>query len=237
MIETYTPIGTNQLLNCLTTFDRQLVLQNCERVELIFGEKINVSGKAIKYVYFPITCSISSLVELDEKKYFGMGLIGNEGMLGATLALGNKNAPMSFIVQCSGSALQMDASLFRHQLKNNLALRKLILNYLYIVLQQLAQTGACNNFHEVKQRLARWLLMTQDRTQSDHFYLTHQYLAKVMGVRRSAVTIAAGYLQQQGVISYKRGQITVLSRSGLEKLCCECYFADIHSYQRILTTL
>lgn len=203
-------------------------------VELVLGETLSVAEKAIQYVYFPLTGFISLLIEVVDQQSLEMGLIGNEGMLGATLALESPNASMKSFVQGSGSALRMDASSFCYRIKNNPVVRKLILNYLYVLMQQLAQTGACNNFHQVKQRLARWLLMTQDRSHSDRLYLTHQLLAKILGVRRSAVTIAAGYLQQQRLISYNRGQINILSRSGLEKVSCQCYFSAVNTYQEIL---
>tara|TARA_B110000438_G_scaffold280261_1_gene305365 strand:+ start:1130 stop:1903 length:774 start_codon:yes stop_codon:yes gene_type:complete len=224
----------NHLLNYLPIQERQLFLDVCTPVELVFGETLNIADEVIKYVYFPLTSFISSLVEVGEKQSLEMGLIGNEGMLGATLALGNPKAPMKSIVQGSGNALRMDATMFHHQVKNNLVISKLIHNYLYVLIQQLAQTGACNNFHEVKQRLARWLLMTQDRTNSEHLQLTHQFLAKILGVRRSAVTIAAGCLQRQGIISYNRGQINILSRSGLENSSCQCYFSSVNAYQKTL---
>ncbi|MBB1309480.1 Crp/Fnr family transcriptional regulator [Pseudoalteromonas sp. SR41-8] len=226
------PVVSNHLLNYLPRLEYQWFVENCTPVELLFGETLNIADEAIKYVYFPVTGCISLLIEVVEKQSFAMELIGNEGMLGATLALENSNAAMKSIVQSSGRALRMDAAKFNHRLESNPLVRKLILNYLYVVMQQLAQTGACNNAHEVKQRLARWLLMTQDRTHSDHQQLTHQLLAKMLGVRRSAVTIAAGYLQQQGIISYNRGQISILSRAGLEQSSCQCYFAAVNSYQK-----
>jgi CRP-like cAMP-binding protein len=228
----YTSPVSNQLLNYLPNLEREWFLENCTPVELVFGEILNVAEEAITYVYFPLTSFISLLVEIGEKQSLAMGLIGNEGMLGATLALENSKAPLKSIVQGSGSALRMDATIFHHRVQSNLVLRKLIHNYLYVLMQQLAQSGVCNNFHEVKQRLARWLLMTQDRTNSEHIKLTHQFLAKTLGVRRSAVTIAAGLIQQQGIISYNRGQISILSRPGLEKLSCQCYFSAVNVYQK-----
>ncbi len=231
MTATCTSPVSNHLLNYLPNLERQCFFDDCTPVELVFGETLNFAGEAIKYVYFPLTCFISLHVEVGEKQTLAMGLIGHEGMLGATLSLEHPKAPLKSIVQGAGSALRMDATMFHYWIKNNLVVRKLIHTYLYVLMQQLAQTGACNNFHQVKQRLARWLLMTQDRTNSEHLQLTHQLLAKILGVRRSAVTIAAGYLQQQGLISYNRGQINILSRLGLEKLSCQCYFAAVNTYK------
>ena len=231
-----TSVVSNQLLNYLPNLERQWFLKNCTPVELVFGETLNITEEAIKYVYFPLTGFISLLIEVGEKQSLAMGLIGNEGMLGATLSLDNFKAPLKTIVQGSGSALRMDATMFHHWIESNPVVRKLIHNFLYVLMQQLAQTGACNNFHEVKQRLARWLLMTHDRANSEHLQLTHQFLAKILGVRRSAVTIAAGYLQQQGLISYNRGQINILSRQGLEQLSCQCYFSAVNAYQKTFPT-
>lgn len=224
----------NHLLNYLPNLEHQLILEVCTPVELVFGETLYIAEETIKYVYFPLTSFISSLLDVRENQSLEMGLIGNEGMLGATLALGNTKAPMKSIVQGSGSALQMNATMFNQLIESNLVVRKLILNYLYVLIQQLAQTGVCNSFHEVKQRLAKWLLMAQDRTNSDQLQLTHQFLAKILGVRRSAVTIAAGYLQRRGIISYNRGQINILSRSGLENSSCQCYFSSVNAYQKTL---
>lgn len=227
----------NHLLNYLPNLEHQLILEVCTPIELVFGETLYIAEETIKYVYFPLTSFISSLLDVGEKQFLEMGLIGNEGMLGATLALGNTKAPMKSIVQGSGSALRINATMFNQLVESNLVVRKLILNYLYVLIQQLAQTGACNNFHEVKQRLAKWLLMAQDRTNSDQLQLTHQFLAKILGVRRSAVTIAAGFLQRQGIISYNRGQINILSRSGLENSSCQCYFSAVNAYQKDLSNL
>lgn len=224
----------NHLFSRLSGSTRQWLIENSTSVELVFGESINIANEPITDIYFPITGFVSLLAEIDNNQSLEMGLIGNEGMSGATIALGNLNAPMNSIVQGSGSALRMDAAVFLEGIKSNLELEKLILKYLFVLIQQLAQTGACNRFHEVKQRLARWLLATQDRQHSDHLHLTHQFLSQMLGVRRSAVTIAAGSIQEQGIIAYKRGLITVKSRAALEKVSCSCYKAAIHSYRKHL---
>jgi CRP-like cAMP-binding protein len=162
-----------------------------------------------------------------------MGLIGNEGMLGATLVLGVNAAPLHAVVQGSGTALRMTAPHLRLALRDGPALLRMLNRYLYVLMAQLSQTAACTHFHEVDARLARWLLMTHDRAHADHFHLTHQFLADMIGVQRSAVTIAAGMLQQQKLIHYTRGEITVLDRPGLEAVSCECYDAVIEDYSRL----
>ncbi|WP_340676554.1 Crp/Fnr family transcriptional regulator [Paraglaciecola sp.] len=223
---------TNHLLSCLSQQQHQWFVANSAPVTLEFGEVLGEAGDNVEYVYFPVTGFISLLVAVVDAPSIEMGLIGSEGMLGATLALGNNHAPMQSLVQGEGTALRMDAEVFRQRLTSDVALRQLIHNYLYVSLLQLAQTGACNCFHEVQQRLARWLLMSHDRAHSEHFHLTHDFLATMLGVRRSAVTIAAGVLQHEGLISYSRGHITILSRHGLESASCGCYGTAIDVYQK-----
>lgn len=225
----------NELLSRLSPRQYQWFWDNSTQVELKFGEVLTPADSPIKHVYFPRKAFISMLVAVPDAPAIEMGLIGNEGMLGASLALGNKRAPMQAVVQGAGSALRMDTDVFCLRVQTNAALRNLIHAYLYVLFIQLAQAGACNCFHDVHQRLARWLLMTHDRAHSDHFHLTHQFLATMLGVRRSAVTIAAGHLQHQGMITYSRGQIQVVSRSKLLDSSCACYGQAIDSYQQNLT--
>ena len=158
-----------------------------------------------------------------------MGLIGNEGMLGATLVLGVEVAPMRAVVQGAGAAWRMNPRDSRRNCTTP-ALRRTIHRYLYVLLTQFAQSAACTHFHEIEPRLARWLLMTHDRAHADHFYLTHEVLAAMLGVRRSSITIAAGALQQRGLIRYVRGDISILDRPGLEAAACGCYDALIADY-------
>jgi CRP-like cAMP-binding protein len=225
---------SNQLLSYLPHCDKQRVLEQCKLVNLVFGETLCCADETIEFVYFPITGFISLLANNFDGQFLEIGLIGTEGMLGATLALGSKQAPMKAIVQGTGTALQMDADVFVKCLNSSKTMSDLSQRYLFVLIQQLSQTVACNSFHEVKQRLAKWLLMTQDRTQSNDLQLSHQFLAKMLGVRRSAVTIAAGFLQNEGLITYKRGHIQVLSRAGLEKRSCQCFRMAINTYKRHL---
>ena len=200
----------------------------------MFGEVLSDPGKPIRHVHFPLTGYISLVSTVSGHRPIEMGMIGNEGMLGATLTLGISTAPLRAVVQGAGSALRMTVAQFHMQLRQSPDMQRMLDRYLYIFIEQLAQTAACNSFHEVHARLARWLLMTHDRAQSDRFHLTHLYLAGMLGVRRSAVTIAAGELQRQQLIRYTRGQITIRSRRGLEEASCECYAAGIDAYARLL---
>jgi CRP-like cAMP-binding protein len=163
-----------------------------------------------------------------------MGLIGNEGMLGVTLMLGVNEAPFRGVVQGKGTALRMSTAELRRLLLASPSLRKTLHRYLYVLMEQLSTSAACSHFHEVEPRLARWLLMTHDRAHADHFHLTHAYLAGMLGVRRSGITVAAGVLQRGMLIRYTRGEISILDRAGLEAVSCECYNTTIDGYARLL---
>jgi CRP-like cAMP-binding protein len=172
------------------------------------------------------------MIQIDGHNPLEIGMIGHEGMLGAAMALGIERHAMRAIVQGSGHAHVIAAEEFRQLLLDNPEIAQIIRGYLFVIGEQLAQTTACNTFHEVPARLARWLLMTDDRAQGGPHLLTHRFLADMLGVRRSAVTIAAGQMQEDGLISYKRGQIHLLSRERLQEIACDCYSADLSSYRR-----
>lgn len=216
------PVVTNHLISCLLREERNRFLQHCEPVELVFGDILCELDQPIQYVYFPYGF-ISLVISMEGHQPLEVGLIGNEGMLGATLALEVADAPLKAVVQGSGSALRMTAAQFQHELRNSPCMLSTLNRYLYVLVMQLSQTAACTHFHEIEPRLARWLLMTHDRAHADHFHLTQEYLADMLGVRRSSITIAAGKLQQQKLISYIRGEINILDRKALEAASCACY--------------
>ncbi len=228
-----TPIS-NQLINALPRAQRAVFGKRCEAVDLAFGSVLCAQKDVIHHVYFPLSGFISLVINVTGHPPMELGLIGNEGMLGATLALGIATLPLHAVVQGTGTALRMGAAQFRTELANSAALRRTLNRYLYVTLAQLAQTAACTQFHDIEARLARWLLMTHDRAHADHFHLTHQFLANMLGVRRSGVTIAARRLHRKSLIRYSRGEIEVIDRAGLEAAACECYGADIAHYQQLL---
>jgi len=227
--ESPTPV-VNHLIEGLSPNERQRLLGWCEPAELVAGDMLCEHDEPYPYAYFPIGGIISVVTIVPGLRPLEMGLIGNEGMLGATLVLGVKAAPMRAVVQSAGAAWRMTAAQFQKELHSTPALRRTIHRYLYVLLSQFAQSAACTHFHEIEPRLARWLLMTHDRAHADHFFLTHKVLAAMLGVRRSGITLAAGALQQRGLIRYVRGDINILDRPGLEAAACGCYVALVADY-------
>lgn len=221
----------NRLLSELPEGARNRFIAQCEPVELEFGAHVGAAKAVCQYVYFPLTGFVSLLVGIHARPALEIGLVGNEGMVGATLALDVRDIALTAIVQGAGTALRIGAAQFVHALHSAPRLQGILKRYLYVQFTQVAVSAACIHFHDVDARLARWLLMSLDRSASEHLQLTHQYLANVLGVRRSAVTIAAGKLQQRGLIRYSRGDITVLSRRGLESASCSCYAEVCAQYE------
>lgn len=234
MPSTQTVPATNRLLTALPSKDREQLLANCEPIELIFADVLYRAGDLIPHVYLPTGSCISLVMPIDSSAGLEVGLVGNEGMLGITLILGVDVAPFHALVQGAGPALRITAPSFLRELEQSPALQLALKRYLYVSMSQLAQTAACNRFHVLEARLARWLLMNQDRSHSDTFHITHVSLAYILGVRRVGITKAANSLQQQKLISYRRGDITILDRVGLEAASCRCYRADKKIYERIL---
>ncbi len=224
----------NRLISRLPRAERERFLGECTQVDLAFGDTLVEPGQTHGAAWFPVSGFVSLVALVKGHPPLEMGLIGSEGMLGATLVLGVDTVPLGGVVQGAGSALRIGLRPFRRCLKDSPALQRSLQRYLYVVMAQLAQSAACTRFHEVNQRLARWLLMTHDRTGGEPLHLTHQFLADMLGVRRSAVTIAAGHLQDRGVIHYHRGEIDVLDRRALEAASCECYAAVVEDYDQLL---
>ena len=225
--------ATNRLLDQLPRPERLRLLGHCEEIELAQGEILAEPREWIGHVYFPTTSSIARVIEAGGGASLGVALIGNEGMLGASLMLGIDSSQARAVVQSGGRALKMSATRFRAALTEG-ALRRAGHWYLFVLFDQLARTSGCTRFHLLEERLARWLLMTSDRAHSSAFHMTHEHLAHTLGVRRVGITGAATSLQARKLIRYSRGEIVILDRKGLAAAACSCYAADLASYRRVL---
>jgi CRP-like cAMP-binding protein len=210
------------------------MLTVCDTVALDIADVLYSPGERLRDVFFPVSGFISLIMHVDDASSREVGLVGNEGMFGVQLLLGVDVSPVRAVVQGAGSALRMNSVHFRRELERSAPLRREIGRYVCVRLTQLAQTSACTRFHVVEARLARWLLMTQDRARANTFHITQELLALMLGVRRVGVTKAATSLQQRSLISYSRGNITILDRQGLKAVSWGCYLADRKSYDRLL---
>ena len=224
----------NRLIALLPKKDRLRFIAACHSVDLPLGEVLSDPGKSTKYVYFPTVGFISLIAMAEGSPGVEVGMVGREGMLGVQLALGVATAPLHALVQGKGTALRMSTKVFKAELGASPALQRVMQRYLYVLMAQLAESAACVRFHQIGPRLARWLLMSQDRSQANSFVVTQEFLAYMLGVRRVGVTAAAGELQKSGLISYSRGNLTVLNRKGLEHAACGCYAADQRNYAELL---
>ena len=222
---------TNLLLSVLAPNIRRRLLIEQEPVRLEPSTALVELGDNVRHVYFPIDSVVSLLTApSDENAALEVGLVGNEGMVGAWLLLGVDVAPLRALVQGSGLAWRVEAKIFRREMAGNPNVRDTFNRYLYVHLVQLAQTAACTRFHVVESRLARSLLMTRDRAHSREFHVTQHLLAHVLGVRRAGVTRAAASLRRRKLIRYSRGDIEITDERGLERAACGCYAADKETY-------
>lgn len=217
-----TPIA-NALLAALPRAEYRRLQPLLEPVTLIFGDVLYEQGKPITHVYFPNDSLVSLLTVVDRHLALEVGLAGSEGMVGVAYAMGMNASPFRALVQGTGTAMRMNASAFRKELNASPALQREVHLYAHALMSQVAKTAACNRFHVVQERLARWLLMTRDRMRSDNFRLTHEFLANMLGVRRVGVTKAASALRKRRLIEYSRGNIEVTNGRGLEAAACSCY--------------
>ena len=213
----------NNLLAALTRREYQQLAPSLEPVTLTTGDVLHEPGEPIRYVYFPIDCVVSLLATPKARRTVEVGLVGFEGMVGTSLALGVNVSSLRARVQIGGTAVRVQQALFTNALRDTQTLRHELELYIYAELTAARQTAVCSTFHLIEERVATRLLMTSARVRSDRFYVTQESLAGVLGVRRESITEAAGGLQKRKLISYSRGNLRILNRRGLEAASCHCY--------------
>jgi len=224
----------NRLLGLLPRRDYERLRPHLHRVALEYRQSLYRAHRPIGFVYF-IETGVGSLVNtMANGDASEVGTIGNEGMVGLPLVLGDDRAPTSVYIQVPGVGLGMNAARFKKELARSASMRTVMLHYAHAFFNQVAQSAACNQFHSIEQRCCRWMLMTHDRMQSDEFLLTQEFLAMMLGVQRTGVTVAASALQRAGLIRYKRGNVTILDRRGLIRRSCECYGVSKREFDRLL---
>ena len=216
-------LPANHLLAAMSRQAYQRMLTGLKRVKLLYGQVLYQPKGRIRYVYFPNDCLVSLLTPVDRRRTLEVGMIGNEGMVGMPKALGIGVSAVRALVQGSGTAMRMTAAHFRAEIKKNMPLQRALYGYMHLLMVQVSQTAVCNRFHRPEARLARWLLMSDDRLYADEFLLTHKFLSKMLGIPTVGVTKAAGVLERKKLISYSRGNIRILDRKGLEAAACTCY--------------
>src|SRR3954452_22149289 len=225
---------SNRLLALLEEEDQDRLRPHLERVTLEYKRPLYGAHERIEFVYF-IEEGVGSLVNtLRNGDAAEVGTIGNEGLVGFPVLMGDTNAPTSVYVQVPGSGSRIKASIFREELDRSAAMRAVMLRYAHAFFNQVAQSAACAHFHQLEPRCCRWLLMTQDRMPPGDFLLTHEFLGMMLGVRRTSVTDVMGSLQKAGLIRYRRGHVTILDHEGLLRRSCECYEISKLEFDRLL---
>lgn len=220
----------NHLIELLPRRDRQRLLALAEPVQLEIGELLSEPGQLASHVYFPVDGFVSMVTRIDDQAVLEVGMVGREGMLGTHLALGVDRTPLQVRVQGAGASWRFGRTAFRAELARCAPLQQVVDRYLDVRMAQLASAVACQRFHLIVPRLARWLLMCQDRAHANHLHLTHETVASMLGVRRVGITVAAGLLQRSGLIEYRRGELRVLDRRRLKATACSCYALDRRVY-------
>jgi CRP-like cAMP-binding protein len=224
----------NHLLAALPTAEFERLAPHLEPVELLLGDVLYESGGQLQHVYFPTTAILSLHYVMENGSSSEIAGVGNEGVLGISLFMGGNTTPSRAVVQTGGLGYRLKVKLMMDEFKRAGPMQQLMLRYTQALITQMSQTAACNRHHSLVQQLCRWLLLTLDRMPTNELIMTQELVASMLGVRREGVTEAAGKLQQAGVISYRRGHITVLDREGLESQVCECYDVVKKEFARLL---
>jgi CRP-like cAMP-binding protein len=225
---------TNQLLAALPEAERHRWLPQLEAVAMPLGQVLYEPGIALSHVYFPTSAIVSLLYVMENGASAEIAVVGNEGIVGISLFMGGESTPGRAVVQSAGQGFRLRAQVVKDEFNRAGPVLHLLLRYIQALITQMAQTAVCNRHHTLDQQLCRWLLLSLDRLQRDELLMTQELIANMLGVRREGVTEAAARLQQNGLIRYARGHITVLDRAGLEKRTCECYAVVKKEYDRLL---
>jgi len=233
MTEAHMP-QQNHILSSLHKDAQKRLFPFLELVPLGLGQVLYESGTTMQHVYFPIDSIVSLLYVMENGASAEISVVGNEGIVGIALFMGGESTPSRAIVQSAGHAYRLKAQRIKDEFSRHGEMLLLMLRYTQSLMTQMAQTAVCNRHHSIDQQLCRWLLLSLDRLSSNQLTMTQELIANMLGVRREGVTDAAGKLQKLGVIEYTRGQITVLNRPKLEKLCCECYAVVKKETDRLL---
>jgi CRP-like cAMP-binding protein len=224
----------NHLLDALPVVDYERLSAHLEPISMGLGDVLYESGAKERYVYFPTTCIVSLLYVMEDGASAEIAIVGNEGILGISLFMGGDTTPSRAVVQGAGDGFRLKAELLKSEFERFGPTMHLLLRYTQALITQMAQTAVCNRHHSVDQQLCRWLLLSLDRLATNELTMTQELIANMLGVRREGVTEAAGKLQDAGLISYRRGLITVLDRPGLEARSCECYEVVKKEFDRLL---
>ena len=225
----------NQLIERLSAPTRERLLGRCDSFELKLSSEVGNADHAPRYAHFPRHGFLSLVIDADRYPAIEVGMVGREGMLGLELLLGNARPPWRALVQGAGQSWRIDAQSLRHVMARHPDLSSLLQRCLLVRIHQQALASACERHHPSDARLARWLLMSQDRAQQPRFHLTQAFVALLLGVRRVSVTVAAGELQRLGLIHYHRGEVEVIDRAGLQAKACSCYAMDARIARELMS--
>ncbi|MFP8777246.1 Crp/Fnr family transcriptional regulator [Hydrogenophaga sp. RWCD_12] len=228
-----TNTARNLLIQRLPSAERARLLTLCEPFDMLLSAQLSVRDKPLTHAYFPLEGFVSLVIDVDTYPALEVGMVGRESMIGSEQVLGLAPTPWRALVQGAGTSLRIASQSLRAEMDASPALRQVVQTSLLVRLHQQTLASACERFHMIGPRLARWLLMSQDRAQSDSFHVTQEFMALMLGVRRVGVTVAAGALQSQGMIRYHRGELTVLNRPALEAQACSCYAIDKAIHTRL----
>jgi len=234
MPSTHSP-NQNRLLAALPEAEFKRLSPHLGLVPLALGTMLYEPGGQMQHAYFPTTAIVSLHYVMESGASAETAGVGNEGVVGISLFMGGNTTPSSAVVQIAGHAYRLDGRLLKEEFDRAGLAQHLLLRYTQALMTQMSQTAACNRHHTVEQQLCRWLLLTLDRTATNELVMTQELVANMLGVRREGITEAARRLQQAGLISYRRGHLAVLERSGLETRACECYAVVKKELARLLS--